>query len=221
MHNTQYLVQASIIRNYVSHLASGDHRDIVCIAESALAIMQACLSPVCAVYMQSLAAQHSLFGDLQGRWLHYKAVKPSWIARLGCRCFDPLSSMASACGLQAAIYLVGRVRVVLGLIIGMVSRLVGIRGMFYRTVGAKAAAIDDLTGTLPPFDRFLVYGPVQCDEVVQNVEKETNMRCAVVDVNDKSAATGGKPLYMQTEQESFVERAHMRDHSHNFGFLQD
>lgn len=107
--------------------------------------------------------------------------------------FDPQSSMATACGLQAAIYLVGRLRVVLGLVLGFLSRLVGLRGMFYRTVGAQATAIDDLTGTLPPFDRFLVYGPVHCDRVVQDVQKETNMRCAVVDVNDKSAVTGGAP----------------------------
>ena len=133
-------------------------------------------------------------GDFQGRWLHYKAVKPSWLARLGCRLFDPLSSMASASGLQAAIYLVGKIRVALGLVVGLLSRLIGIRGMFYRVVGAQATAIDDLTGTLPPFDRFLVYGPVHCDQVVQAIQKETNMRCAIVDVNDKSAATGGAVL---------------------------
>lgn len=133
-------------------------------------------------------------GAFQGRWLHYKAVKPCWLARLGCRLFDPLSSMATACGLQAAIYLVGKLRVALGLVAGLLSRLIGVRGMFYRVVGAQATAIDDLTGTLPPFDRFLVYGPVHCDQVIQAVQRETNMRCAVVDVNDKSAVTGGAVL---------------------------
>lgn len=99
--------------------------------------------------------------------------------------------MATACGLQAAIFLVGKMRVALGLLIGLLSRMVGIRGMFYRVIGAQATAIDDLTGTMPPFDRFLVYGPVHCDQVVQDIQKEANMRCAIVDVNDKSAVTGG------------------------------
>jgi hypothetical protein len=137
------------------------------------------------------SAVYAVRRAVQGRWLHYKAVKPGLLARLGCRLFGPLSSMASACGLQAAIYLVGRARVALGLILGFLARLIGIRGVFYRTIGPHATAIDDLTGTLPPFDRFLVYGPVHCDQVVQDVQRETKMRCAIVDVNDKSALTGG------------------------------
>lgn len=51
------LLQVSVVKQYVSHLASGEHRDIVCIAESALAIMQARLPhlPICAMHASSLS----------------------------------------------------------------------------------------------------------------------------------------------------------------------
>eukprot|EP00892_Ulva_mutabilis_P003512 jgi/Ulvmu1/1532/UM011_0262.1 len=157
---------ASVVEQYAAEVARLHDGPVVCIAESALAIMQ-------------------------GRWRHYNAIQPSFLARLGCRLFSPLSSMASACGLQAAIYLVGPLRVAAALILGSIARLVGIRGLFYRIVGKAATAIDDLTGTLAPFDRFVVFGPTDPDDAVRQVEERTGLRAAVVDVNDLSAHTGG------------------------------
>lgn len=107
---------------------------------------------------------------IQGRWRHYKSLHPCWLARLGCRLFSPLSSMATACGLQAAICLVGRLRVALALILGGLARLIGICGVFYRVVGRAATAIDDLTGTLAPYDRFVVFGPIDPCAAVRDVE---------------------------------------------------
>jgi hypothetical protein len=167
------------VQHYAAHLASGSGEEIVCLAESALAIMQACTAscfPVPTWHTQGDlkcfpgASVKSRAYIVQGRWRHYRAVKPSWLAKLGCWLFHPLSSMASACGLQAAIMLVGKLRVLLALLLGAAARLVGLRGVFYRVVGAEATAIDDLTGTLPPFDRFLVFGPVQAARVVKDIE---------------------------------------------------
>lgn len=78
--------------------------------------------------------------------------------------------MASACGLQAAIFLVGRLRVTLALVLGVLARLLGVRGVFYRIVGKAATAIDDLTGTLAPYDRFVVFGPIDPCAAVRDVE---------------------------------------------------
>lgn len=122
--------------------------------------------------------------------------------------------MASACGLQAAIYLVGQLRVAVAIILGSLARLIGVRGVFYRIVGKAATAIDDLTGTLPPFDRFVVFGPTDPHRAVQDIEvgstwveacsisccencsklimqERTGLRAAIVDVNDLSSNTGG------------------------------
>lgn len=78
--------------------------------------------------------------------------------------------MASACGLQAAVYLVGRLRVAVALVLGSLTRLFGICGVFYRIVGKAATAIDDLTGTLAPYDRFIVFGPKNPRQAVLDVE---------------------------------------------------
>lgn len=129
----------------------------------------------------------------QGRWRHVEGVKLSWLARLGCRVFNPISSMASACGLQCVIDLVGGARVLLALVLGTLARLVGIRGIFYRVAGQTATAVDDITGTLPPYDHFLVLGPSDCQRMVDAVYARTGIRAAIVDVNDLSGTAGGAP----------------------------
>jgi len=98
--------------------------------------------------------------------------------------------MSTACGLQAAIDLVGHLRVAVALVIGVLGRLLGVRGLFYRVIGRAATALDDLTGTLPPYDHFVVLGPTCCQAVVDAILQRTGLRAAIVDVNNLSSTSG-------------------------------
>jgi hypothetical protein len=44
-----------------------------------------------------------------------------------------------------------------------------------------------VTGTLPPFDQFIVLGPANPQEVVRQIKAETELGAAIVDVNDLKA----------------------------------
>lgn len=44
--------------------------------------------------------------------------------------------------------------------------------------------MDDVTGTLPPYDQFIVLGPDNPQAVVDEIKRETGLACAIVDVND-------------------------------------
>ena len=50
--------------------------------------------------------------------------------------------------------------------------------------------MDDLTGCIPPYDKFIMPGPQHPQAVVDRVKAETGLECAVVDVNDKSRYLG-------------------------------
>lgn len=54
----------------------------------------------------------------------------------------------------------------------------------------EARLIDDLTGCIPPYDKFIMAGPKDPQSVVDRVKQETGLDCAVVDVNDKSHYLG-------------------------------
>lgn len=150
----------SVVKRYVApHAQPGD---IVTLGETPVAIMQ-------------------------GRWRHPQAVRPGWVAKRLCYYFLPTSSLATACGMQTLVDIVGPTRVLLAFIGGAIAKLLGKPGMFYQLAGEQARLIDDVTGTLPPYDQFIVLGPAQPEAVVQKIREATGLEAAIVDVNDLKA----------------------------------
>lgn len=149
-----------VVRRYVlPHAAPGD---VVTIGETPIAIMQ-------------------------GRFRHPSEIRPGWVARRLCYLFLPTSSLATACGLQALVDIVGPGRVLLAFLLGSIAKVFGRRGVFYQLAGEQARLIDDVTGTLPPYDQFIVLGPDNAQAVVDQIQRETGISAAIVDVNDLRA----------------------------------
>ena len=121
---------------------------------------------------------------IQGRYRHPSEVEPGMVARLACRVFHPTSSLATACGMQTLIDLVGPTRVLAAWLGGLLMKLVGIPGGFYRLAGDQARLIDDITGTTPPYDQTIVLGPEQPGELCQSAAEALGVAVAIVDVND-------------------------------------
>ena len=153
----------SVVERYVRrHARAGD---MLCMGETPLAAMQ-------------------------GRVRHPASVRPGLAARLACRLFNRFSSVATACGMQCLVDVVGSLRVLVAAALAVAARLVGIRGAFYRLAGTQANLIDDVSGQIPPYDQCVTLGPVRVAETVRAVFEKCGMPCAVVDVNDLSRVTG-------------------------------
>jgi hypothetical protein len=121
---------------------------------------------------------------MQGRYHHPSTVEPSMLARLLCRVFHPTSSLATACGLQSLIDVVGPARVLCAWLAGTALKLVGSKGGFYRLAGDQARLIDDITGTTPPYDQTIVLGPADPEGFCMSAARDLGVGIAVVDVND-------------------------------------
>jgi hypothetical protein len=121
---------------------------------------------------------------MQGRYHHPSTVEPSMLARLLCRVFHPTSSLATACGLQSLIDIVGPARVLCAWLAGTALKLVGSKGGFYRLAGDQARLIDDITGTTPPYDQTIVLGPADPEAFCRSAARDLGVGIAVVDVND-------------------------------------
>ena len=150
-----------VVQRYVlSHAKPGD---VVAISETPVAIMQE-------------------------RWRYHGEVKPGWVAKRLCQFFYRTSSMSTACGLQSLVEISGPVRVIFALVVGAIAKkLFGIPGVFYQLAGEQARLIDDVTGTLPPYDQFIVLGPENPQQVVDQIQRETGLAAAIVDANDLKA----------------------------------
>jgi F420-0:gamma-glutamyl ligase len=147
-----------VLRRYV--MESSQAGDIVTIAESPLAIMQ-------------------------GKFIHPADVRPSWLAKRLCYYFYSTSSLSTACGMQTLLNESGAGRVLFAMVVGALAKLfLRKNGVFYQLAGEQARLIDDVTGTLPPYDQFIVLGPERPQAVVDQIKQETGLEAAIVDVND-------------------------------------
>lgn len=125
---------------------------------------------------------------MQGRFRHPSDIRPGWLARRLCYYFMPTSSLATACGMQSLVDIVGARRVFFAFVLGAIAKKVLNKpGMFYVLAGEQARLIDDVTGTLPPYDQFIVLGPENPQKVVDRIYQETGLGAAIVDANDLKA----------------------------------
>ena len=154
------------IMEYAGHDIT--NHDIVCVAESVVAITQ-------------------------GRYIRPEELHICWQARLMNRFVPGAGSMASIYGMQAAMEEEGKWNMLFSFIIGAVAKAFGKPGVFYARC-RQASLIDDVTGTMPPFDKCLVYGPADTDRVCEEIKNATGAYGAVIaDVNDlKRSAVLGK-----------------------------
>ena len=121
---------------------------------------------------------------MQGRYIFPSTLKVNFIARILCKGFHPTSSLATACGMQSLINLVGPSRLIFSFLIGGLLKIFGVKGMFYRLAGSQARLIDDITGTTPPYDQTIVLGPINAELFCKQASEELGVSVAVVDVND-------------------------------------
>ena len=121
---------------------------------------------------------------MQNRYIAPQNLEYSLFSKALCYFFHPTSSLATACGMQLLINKIGVTRITFALFVGFLFKLVGIKGMFYRLTGSESSLIDDISGTVTPYDKSIVMGPLNADLFCKEVSNHLNIDVAVVDVND-------------------------------------
>ncbi|MBP7249269.1 MAG: F420-0:Gamma-glutamyl ligase [Negativicutes bacterium] len=106
-------------------------------------------------------------------------------ARLACRCFPQAASISSPQGMQILMNAEGTIRVLGALFFGALAKVVGKTGLFYQLAGREAPLIDDITGTMPPYDKHVVLGPSHADREADKIAESLGIYgAAIMDVND-------------------------------------
>ena len=146
-----------VVRRYaLPHAAPGD---LVTIGETPLAIMQ-----------------HRFRDPAQ--------LRRSWAATRMAQFMSGEGALGTAGGMQSLVDETGALRVAAALAGGLLGKAAGQAGWFYRLVGPQGRLVDDITGALPPYDKFIVVGPTDADDVCRRILAATGLEAAVVDAND-------------------------------------
>jgi hypothetical protein len=136
-----------------------------------------------------VSVAESVVAITQSRIVRPEDMDPCFLAKILCRLVPQKGSLSSTYGMQAAMDAEGKWRVTFAMVMGVLGKLVGRNGVFYEMAGEQAALIDDVTGTMPPFDKHVVYGPDNPSGVAEAIK--TRFGChgaAGADVNDLKRA---------------------------------
>jgi hypothetical protein len=153
------------IARVVAHAVQGIARpgDVVAVSETAVAIAQ-------------------------GRMIPAELIRPSRLAYALSQCAGALATVNQPESLQLVIDQVGAWRVLYAGAMHALGRAAGRRGVFYEILGDAISAIDGYTGTLPPFERTIVFGPEDPAGAAAAIASLCGTHAAIVDVNDLGVA---------------------------------
>jgi len=159
---------AVLVERSVRGIAAPD--DVLCISETAVAIAQ-------------------------GRSIPAESIRPSRLARMLADRTGSYASVNQPESMQLVIESAGALKVLAAAAAAAAGRLVGRRGDFYRILGPDVAEIDGYTGTMPPYERHIVFGPKDPDETAAAIARACGVETAIVDANDlkKAEVLGASP----------------------------
>ncbi|MDQ2663186.1 MAG: coenzyme F420-0:L-glutamate ligase [Candidatus Eremiobacteraeota bacterium] len=135
-----------------------------------------------------LAVSETAVAIAQGQAVAAELVRPSNLAYFLSQRAGALATVSQPESLQIVIDQVGPAKVLYASVMHVLGRFAGRRGMFYEIMGEAITAIDGYTGTLPPFERAIVFAPRDPDGFSQSVHDLCGVACAVVDANDLEKA---------------------------------
>ncbi len=143
-----------------------------------------------------LAISEKFIAISEGRLIHKSIIKPSGLAKLlvkGVKKYENDTGFSNPLKMQIAIMQAGYVRIFFAAVIGMITRLLGRRGDFYRIAGNRISEIDGFDpATVKPFDEFATLGPENPQEVAQKIKDKFGMSTVIVDSNNINTEVLGK-----------------------------
>jgi len=134
-------------------------------------------------------------GLMEGRIFMEGAVEPGRLAKLLSRFVDQkdipfggAAPMANPLSMQVLLEEIGSVRTVFAAVLGGVGKVIHKKGWFYMLAGQDAGQIDDVLGSLPPYDYYVIMGPYEPSDLAQAISSEIGCEAAIIDANDLGVA---------------------------------
>jgi len=158
-----------------------------------------------------VAVSETAVAIAEGEFVPAEFVRPSRLAYALSRRAGALATVNQPESMQLVIDRVGVWRVVQATAAHVLGRLRGRRGAFYEVMGDAITAIDGYTGTMPPYERAIVFAPRNPNAFSSGFASRTGIACAVVDANDlqKAKVLGASPGVNRTAiEQALLDNPH-------------
>ena len=136
----------------------------------------------------TLFISERIIAIMQGRAYPIDEIKPSWLAKLLVRFVhkSPYGiGLGSPWTMELAIREAGAPLMLIGALASVLTKPLGMRGVFYRVVGHNINAIDGpCDNTVPPFNKYAKLGPLNPDKVAGDIRQQLGIEVVIIDAND-------------------------------------
>lgn len=135
-----------------------------------------------------VALSESPIAITQGRAIPVSELKIGWLANFMWKFVAKVPygvGLRAPESMQCAIEEAGGLRIILAAGVSAITKLFGIKGMFYRVAGMQAALIDAATTSpVPPYDKCVIKGPKNPQQVTNDIFQATGVDTVIMDIND-------------------------------------
>jgi len=135
----------------------------------------------------------SIIAIAQGRDFKASEIKPNRLAKFLVKFVHKPSygiGLGSPETMQLALDEIGVLRILIAAFCSAITKPLGIRGVFYRIAGRKAALIDGpVDYAIPPYNKYATLGPNNPKKVAREIADYLNRPVAIIDANDIGIAT--------------------------------
>lgn len=132
----------------------------------------------------------------QGRAYPIKDIKPSALAIFLVKFVHKTPcgiGIGSPWTMELAVREAGPIKIIFAAAISAITKLFGIKGVFYKIVGKEVAAIDGPCDyTLPPYNNYAKLGPKNPNKVAREIKEKIGHEVVIIDANDLGVAVLGK-----------------------------
>jgi len=134
-------------------------------------------------------------GLMEGRIFMEGSVGPGFLAKTLSRFVDQknvpfggAAPMANPLSMQVLLEEIGTLRTLIAAAAGALGKALGRKGWFYVVAGKEAGQIDDVLGSLPPYDYYVIKGPKDPGRLSDEIARRLGCHAAIVDANDLGVA---------------------------------
>jgi hypothetical protein len=135
-----------------------------------------------------LAISEKVASVCQNNVRHISTVKAGWLAKLivkGVKKYPNDIGFSKPEKMQLAVELSGQPRMILAIILGAISKLFGIRGIFWIIAGKRVAEIDGFNpASMYPYTEYAALPPKDPGKICQEIEDKLGIPTAIIDGNN-------------------------------------
>jgi len=156
-----------------------------------------------------IAVSEKVVSIIQGRLFHEDEIRATWLSKVLIKFVkkwpeDP--GFRNAKKMQLLINIVGVPRVLLASFVSAITKLFGVRGLFYIICGNNVSQIDGFAeGTIPPYDKYAILGPENPNKVCEELTEKFGYDFTIIDANNINVDILGINKKMSISKEDLRE----------------